>query len=57
MKERLRKWLLKHATRFHQHLCEHEDCKEMVEKSPLHCLGGQTVYVVCKRCKKIVKSY
>lgn len=57
MKEILRKRLIKCTTRFIQYLCEHEECKKMVEKSPLHALGGQTIHVVCKRCKKIVKSY
>lgn len=36
--------------------CKHE-FGEFVKNEPFHCISGETIYIVCKKCGKIKGSY
>lgn len=41
-----------------QLFCKHEYSEYLKNSnSPFHCIRGETVYIVCKKCGKVKRSY
>lgn len=41
-----------------QLFCKHEYSEYLKNSnSPFHCISGETVYIVCKKCGKVKRSY
>lgn len=53
---KIRKAFKRVAITIRQALCKHKETEKVVENSVFKRISGETVYVRCKRCGKILDS-
>lgn len=53
---KIRKAFKRLAITIRQALCKHKETEKVVENSVFKRISGETVYVRCKRCGKILDS-